>query len=291
MKTVFSSNAQLSHAWANQTQETGKGSNMYFNGNVIYSYGSHYEIAQIVITPNGQRVYFVNSNGYSNTTAKHTNHVWKAIPDIYPAFKVPFTITQSYYAGSRSQLFSVENLPSIIDAMLLDVKNKLTDQINARSNYGHFAAASLIFDDILQICELFNLPTPQRPANYLDAQIKAQHLRETQSIREEKKAAKELQKSLELLTKWLNYDYNGTLYNIPVHLRVSKDGKLIETTKGAKVQLSEALRLLSKIRNGEDVKGSQIDGFTVIENNSDRVKIGCHDISWDIINKLNFLPG
>lgn len=288
MKTVFSNNSQLSHAWANQTYPIGRGSSMYFEGNIIYSYGKHYEIAQIITAPNGQRVYFVNSNGYSNSTAKHTNHVWNAIPDIYPAFKVPFTIASTYYSGSRCHTFSVENLPAIIDAMLLKVKNHLTDQINARSYYGHFTAASLMFDDIVSICELFDLPKPQRPDNYLDAQIKAQHLRETQSIREEKKAAKELEKSLELLNKWLNYEYNGTLYNIPVHLRVSKDGKLIETTKGAKVQLSEALRLLSKLRNGDDVKGYNIDGFTVIENNSDRVKIGCHEISWNIINKLNF---
>lgn len=282
MKKVFSSNSELSHAWANQTHPIGRGSSMYFEGNIIYSYGHHYQIAQIVTAPNGQRVYFVNSNGYSNTTAKHTNHVIKSIPDIYPAFKVPFTI------GSRTHSFSVENLPSIIDAMLLNVKKYLTDQISARSHFGHFVSASMLYEDIVSICELFNIPIPERPNNYLDAQIKAQHLRETQSIREEKKAAKELQKSLELLTKWLNHEYNGTLYNIPVHLRISNNGKLIETTKGAKVQLSEAIVLLNKLRKGEDVKGYQIDGFTVIENNSDRVKIGCHEISWNIINKLNF---
>jgi hypothetical protein len=287
MKTVFS-NSQLSHVWANQLQNFGKGSNMYFEQNIMYSYGSHYQISQIVTAPNGDKVYFVNSNGYSNTTAKHTNHVWHAIPDNFPKFKVPFTITSSYYSGSRSHSFSVENLPAIVDAMLLNVKNKLTDQINARSNDRLFIQAANLFGDICYLCQLFNLPKPQRPSNYLDAQIKAQHLRETQNEREEKKAAKELQKSLELLTKWLNHEYNGTLYNIPVHLRVSNDGKLIETTKGAKVQMSEALRLLSKLRNGEDVNGYKIDGFTVIENNADRVKIGCHEISWNIINQLKF---
>ena len=277
MKTVFS-NSQLSHVWANQLQSFGKGSNMHFEGNTIYSYGSHYEIAQIVTAANKQEVYFVNSNGYSNTTAKHTNHVWRAIPDIYPVFKVPF----------KNNRFSVENLPAMLDAMLLDVKNELTKQINARTYFGYFSSASQMFDDILNICELFDLPKPQRPDNYLYAQIKAQILRETQTEREEKKQAKELEKSLELLTKWLNHEYNGQLYNLPVHLRISSDGKLIETTKGAKVELSEALRLLSKLRSGEDVNGYKIDGFTVIENNAHSVKIGCHEISWNIINKLNF---
>ena len=287
MKTTFS-NSQLSHVWANQLQSFGKGSNMHFDGNTIYSYGSHYEIAQIVTTANGQKVYFVNSNGYSNTTAKHTNHVWRAIPDIFPVFKVPFKITSSYYSGSRTQSFRVEYLPEIIEAMLLKVKNELTAQNNARSNYYFFDTANRIYNNIIQICELFDLPKPQLPINYLDAQIKAQHLRETQTIREDKKQAKQIEKNLELLTKWLNHEYNGQLYNIPVYLRVSSDGKLIETTKGAKVQMSEALRLLSKLRSGEDVNGYKIDGFTVIENNAHAVKIGCHEISWNIINKFNF---
>lgn len=278
MKKVFSNNSQLSHAWANQTHPIGRGSSMYFESNIIYSYGSHYQIAQIVIAPNGKIIYFVNSNGYSNTTAKHTKHVINAIPDYFPAYNIPFI----------NNKFNINDLPQIIDKMMLRVKKYLTDQINARTNYGHFTAASILFEDVQYICELFNIPTPQRPNNYLDAQIKAQHLRETQSIREEKKAANQLQKSLELLTKWLNHEYNGTLYNIPVHLRISNDGKLIETTKGAKVQLSEAIILLNKLRKGEDVNGYKIDGFTVIENNTERVKIGCHEISWNIINKLNF---
>jgi hypothetical protein len=145
----------------------------------------------------------------------------------------------------------------------------------------------MLFSNIEKICELFNLPLPIRPSNYLDAQIKADQLRETQTQRQEEKEAKELQKNLELLAKWLNYEYNGTLYNIPVHLRVSKDGKLIETTKGAKVDFSAALRLLSKLRNNENVHGEKIDGFTVIENNDQRLKIGCHEIDWAIINRLN----
>lgn len=277
MKQTFS-NSQLSHVWANQLQSFGKGSSMHFDGKIIYSYGSHYEIAQIIASPNCSKVYFVNSNGYSKTTAKHTMHVVSSIPDYFPSFNVPF----------KNNKFSVEHLPEIIDNMMLQGKKYLTQQINARTYFGYFSTASQLFEDVDLICELFDLPKPKLPSNYLDAQIKAQNLKETQTIREEKKQAKELQKSLELLSKWLNHEYNGQLYNLPVHLRISSDGKLIETTKGAKVQLSEALRLLSKMRNGEDVNGYKLDGFTVIENNAHAVKIGCHEISWHIINKLNF---
>lgn len=286
MKTLFT-NSMLCHTWANQLQNFGKGSSMYFEGNIIYSYGNHYEIAQIVEAPNLEKVFFINSNGYSNTTAKHTSHVWRSIPDNFKVFKVPFKITSSYYSGSRVQSFKVEYLPEIIESMLLMSKNHFTDQINARSYFGHFASGSMLYENIIEICKIFNIPVPVRPSNYLDAQIKADQLRETQTQRQEQKEAKELQKNLELLAKWLNYEYNGTLYNIPVHLRVSKDGKLIETTKGAKVDFSAALRLLSKLRNNENVHGEKIDGFTVIENNDQKLKIGCHEIDWAIINRLN----
>jgi predicted MPP superfamily phosphohydrolase len=111
-------------------------------------------------------------------------------------------------------------------------------------------------------------------------------LRNTQGERQRAKELKELEKSRDLLAKWLNHEYNGQIYNIPVHLRISRDGKLIETTKGAKVENSLALRLLEKLRKGTDVKGEKINGFTVIENTLDHVKIGCHTISWPIINQI-----
>jgi autotransporter translocation and assembly factor TamB len=69
-------------------------------------------------------------------------------------------------------------------------------------------------------------------------------------------------------------------------LRVSRDGKLVETTKGAKVNIEAALRLLAKLRSNTDVKGEKIDGFTVIESTLDHVKIGCHTITWPVINQL-----
>jgi len=278
MKRVFSSNSELAHAWANQLQTEGRASSIFFYGPVIYSYGYHYEIARFIEAPNGQKVCFVNANGYSNTTAKHTAHVWNAIPDGIPTFKVPF--------ANRNNCISVDILPGIIAKMLVECKNLCHDQIKARTNFHSFVDAAIKYETIVEICELFDLPVPGRPDNWDDAKKKADHLRDTQGERQKAKELKEIEKAKELLAKWLQHEYNGQLYNIPVHLRVSRDGKLIETTKGAKVDIESALRLLAKLRNGSDVKGEKIDGFTVIENGPDAVKIGCHTITWDVINQL-----
>ena len=286
MKKVFSSNSQLAHVWANQLQPEGRASSMFFNGPVIYSYGHHYEIARFVEATNGQKVCFVNANGYSNSTAKHTAHVWSAIPDGIPTFKVPFLSGSSFYYGSRQHYFNVEHLPGIISAMLVECKNFIYDQLKARTNFYSFNQASGTYETIVEICQLFDLEIPARPENWDDAKKKAEHLRNTQGERQRAKELKELEKSKELLAKWLQHEFNGQLYNVPVHLRISRDGRLIETTKGAKVDLQAGLRLLAKLRNNQDVKGEKIDGFTLIENTLDHVKIGCHTISWPVINQL-----
>lgn len=286
MKKVFSSNSQLAHAWANQLQSEGRASNMFFKDETIYSWGNHYEIAKFVTAPNGQKVCFVNANGYSNSTAKHTQHVWNAIPDGIPTYKVPFLVGTSYSSYRRYHYFRPSELDGIIAAMLVECNNFIHDQLKARTNFYSFSQAAERYETIVEISQLFDLAVPAKPKNWEAARIKAEHIRATQGERQRVKEVKELEKSKELLEKWLQHEFNGQLYNIPVHLRVSTDGKLIETTKGAKVNLETALRLLSRLRNNEDVKGEKIDGFTVIENGPDAVKIGCHTIAWDVINQI-----
>lgn len=285
MKKVFNSNSELAHVWANQLQDDGRTGNMFFEGPVIYSYGYHYEIARYVTAPAGQVVCFINSNGYSNSTAKHTRHVTHAIPSGIPVFHVPF-VRSSYYYGRSSQSISIENLGGIVDALLVECKNKIYDQLKARTNYYSFTEAARIYANIEQICELFGIPVPALPEKWNEAEAKANYLRNTVVERETAKQQKAIQKNKELLEKWLRHEFNGQLYDIPVHLRVSKDGELIETTKGARVPLIEAKKLLVMLRSGADVKGHNIAGFTLIENTLDHVQIGCHKISWPVINEL-----
>jgi len=77
-KTVFS-NSQLAHVWAQQTQETGRNSSgsMFFENDVIYSYGRHYAIAKI-----HGNVVLVNEWNYSSTTNMHRIKVINAVSHI-----------------------------------------------------------------------------------------------------------------------------------------------------------------------------------------------------------------
>lgn len=68
-------NSNVAHAWANQTCQSAKGSNFYFDGPTIYSYGGHFPLAHIC--PNGDIL--INKKHYSMSTARHKRHVYKAL--------------------------------------------------------------------------------------------------------------------------------------------------------------------------------------------------------------------
>jgi hypothetical protein len=76
-KTVFD-NSMLGHVWAQQKQHTGRSNNgnMFFEGKVLYSYGSHFALGYIMT---GGLVALLNSDSYSITTSKHKSYAARAV--------------------------------------------------------------------------------------------------------------------------------------------------------------------------------------------------------------------
>lgn len=73
-------NTQISEAFA-KGKTTGHGSNIFIDGTTIFSYGYHFPIARITDKKdeNGKTIALFTNRGYSNSTAKHKNHVWGAL--------------------------------------------------------------------------------------------------------------------------------------------------------------------------------------------------------------------
>ena len=108
MGDYFKNYDALSHAWAHQLQGEGYCSNsrMYFNGSTIYSYGSHFPIAEHY----DNDIILFTTDIYSNTTAGHMSHVRSAIPYSSTVISVPNVIIPdkkkaTNSAGLRSNLF------------------------------------------------------------------------------------------------------------------------------------------------------------------------------------------
>lgn len=70
----------VAHLWANEKKESGKGSNLFFEGRSIYSYGYHFEVGRIVRNKCGEKAYLLNDKYYSSSTCKHQRCVRSAIP-------------------------------------------------------------------------------------------------------------------------------------------------------------------------------------------------------------------
>jgi hypothetical protein len=66
-------NSQVARAWARQSKPRGSGSNFYFDGPLLFSYGRHF-LAGKVYPDKGLAL--INSRHYSMSTGKHLSHAW-----------------------------------------------------------------------------------------------------------------------------------------------------------------------------------------------------------------------
>lgn len=280
----FRSNSELAHAWANQTHDAGHASNFFFIESALYSYGKHYQVGQILTAPNGEKIALINKNGYSNSTAKHTNHAINAIPENVKSFLVPFCGINdlSHKTHCRRNEFKIESLPFIVAELLKESENTFNKQLKAISNGYLFGTGNKFYLTAVCLSEIFGMPVPELPKNAEKAREKSEKLIEKAVKQQQEDEKKQIEKQKILLDKWLKNEYNQPLYSLPIHLRVN--GDYLETTKGACVPLKVAKEFFTKIKSGFDLVGEKIEGFTILANNSEFIQIGCHKISKATIN-------
>lgn len=142
-------NSMVAHLWANEKQESANGSNFYFEGESIYSYGRHFEVGRIVRNKRGEKAYLINDTYYSSTTSKHQYYVREAIPTGSKVFYVECNI--SYCIGNM--LFVTNMLESIKDA--IEKYKKARTELSYRDVWGNFK-------NIMDYIEFFDMGTPQR---------------------------------------------------------------------------------------------------------------------------------
>jgi hypothetical protein len=296
MKTKFD-NKELAHVWAQQKQESGRGSNMFFEGAKIYSYGHHFCIANFV-KPD---VILFNSNGYSKTTSKHKSFVSRAIHSA-KVFTVPSVDFELRFKGDSKKAHEVnteyfkKQIFIAIEAAKTSNKYSELEVLNAQR----------LSETGLDYCNTFGLSKalknwfakPIEISDKLQARIDGQKEKaKTLADRIAKEQAKKLEAVVSIvLPNWLNgidtpkevCSYRvDTLPNSYLRL-IDKD--VIETSHGAKVNVRNAKALFSLIKAGKDIKGFEIDGYTVLGING-VLTVGCHRIERTEINRFASLMG
>lgn len=175
-------NRMIAHLWANEKKESANGSNFFFEGESIYSYGYHFEAGRIVRNKRGEKAYLLNDEYYSSSTCKHQCRVRSAIP----------TGSKVFYVGYN--MSNTGNMEFVISQLEL-IKKAVEQYKKSRTNLSYQNVWG-VFRSLMDYIEFFNMGTPQsllkKSANdwigtkhdlsYKSDKIKREYVRELKRI-------------------------------------------------------------------------------------------------------------
>ena len=269
IKRVFSNGRQVLHLWANQSQSDARSKNVFFEGTDVYSYGRHYLLGRIV-EYNGYDVAIINNQKYSVTTNKHQRWSHNACE---------ISLSGNPYNGKKAVLPALIALQGeyIADIMSLFTRTASLYSNNWQDYYLHGAINR--FNDMCAKLGHKNLQITipdefEEVLNERIAELKTKHVK--------KQAKHEEQRRLKALNSVANFrkgePINSTMMTIkPQILRVN--GDTVQTSGGAEVPLTHAIRLLRMVKRGTAKSGEPVGGFRLDSIAGNTVKIGCHTIS------------
>lgn len=280
--------SNCAHGWANQLSTEGHSSNLFFDGNIIFSYGRHFPIAIL----DHQRVFFT-TRYYSRSTAKQKGRVLSAVSHLQIIY-VPFLPN---HFENVNEYFVNQNVDLWIEGL-----EKAFLQFSSKK--GKSEAVRTVRSIISQL-EAFVQKLGLKPSSKLrkvlrsplliainghdqQMQLKATARAASRLIRQTASFASKL---LEWRTGSLNllnsYDpEDGEL----TYLRFNGKHNRIETSKAIKVPIDVAKRFYSYIINTLNSSEVEVDyeilNFKVKLISKDFVIVGCHKIPFSEIRSI-----
>lgn len=257
-KRTFANHHEVCHVFAQRTHlEGSSGGNVYFYKDRLFSYGSHYVLAEFITNKKGELAVMINNVGYSSSTGKHISMAASAT---------------SHYR----QFFTTQTNGKLVLNKLTELYEKLG---RAKKPMIYINQAVRLYEQFIEYLDWSKTIDPRRRQITLlykkfvsgDAYEKA---KEVQAKADERDRLK-VQRDIEL---FLKYEKDYVPNSKEAFVRISKNGERIETSKGANAPVSEARVLYQLIKAGKDIKGFKIGYYTVIGLNG-TLKIGCHDIN------------
>jgi len=269
MKNVFSNSYEVIHLFAQKSQHSARCSNVYFEGDTIYSYGRHYALGKFVEI-NGEASILIEDRGYSNTTAKH---IWQ-IRQATRQYKQYFT--------SQVHLHHVYSRVKYNYDKLLKARKKDLYLPEIVRSYEYFINCPFftIHDKkdkrFLELTKIYKAVAS--PENIEAAKVAAKKA----LAKQQRAAAAQLKTDLK---KFEAYEINSIYGHGEDYLRISADGLTVETSQRVTVSIEAARALYAAIVNKQDIKGHKIDDYTVISLNG-VLTIGCHKINTKSMHKI-----
>lgn len=284
MRTTFSSNSELAHIWANNddVEVYKKANSMSCQFNRLYSYSTC--IAEIV----GDVVIF-NKHSYSPTTSKHQGYARQAVHG-----KTIISLDISSYGLSTLVLSQNSFNDLIVEPNHRKIAELLVKAERARLNGEHFKGeAYQIEQNIKAYAELVGVVyTPLDLEQFKADSIELDKARKAQ---DKIRKAEKIKQQAEDLEKWRNGEDIRSYFEVTA-LRIKGDE--IQTTKGAKIPVSHAVRawpiLKKMIEDGcfmSDLRSIRFGHYTANHISDKGLTVGCHLIPFSelfaIANQLN----
>lgn len=273
IKRVFQSADQVLHIWANQSQDSASCANVFFSGVKVYSYGHHYLLGQLH-TVKGKPVAVINSTKYSVTTAKHQSYAKQAVSHL-PCITgsdpsnmlLAITETKAKLKASLDAFFKTRSsFPSDVDYNLEQVE-RFNSFCDAAAKKSHKIKVS---KTTIKEMQLHAKACQARKAEL--AAIK----NDPATIA--KKQAAALKRASNDLASWrAGGMLTSSVRNLNMQLLRIR-GDLVETSRGATVELSQAKALLTQVLSGKAKEGDKVGNFSFTKVEGETVKIGCHTI-------------
>lgn len=264
-------NQQVCHIWANQLKPSGRGSNLFFEKDTIYSYGYHFPMAKIL----DENTILVSPLSYSNSTSKHQNYMMQAISHK----RVIYGLISDY--RSYGIIDNIEYYTKKIKDLFYPLRKARKPEKYLSQIYFY-----------QQRCKDFLSYFKAKPSPELKELLNFTSKIDI-TLYQEKTENKILAKGKKHFNIWLknfrafkdNKDSN--LDNRAINFYLNRlgdpvffqfDGKAFFSSKGIQIEKDILKRYLLAYLNNQIKVGSKIIGYPVHAIKKDFIQIGCHNI-------------
>ena len=277
MRTVLQNSAEVAHVWAQQVQDNGRSSNMFFEKTTIYSYGHHFPIARFI---DSDTVLFTEKS-YSVTTAKHKIQARSAVNH-----------KRIIYVNDVME----EDPAANIALMAEKITHTLADASRARTRQDHLIFESCrIAADVRDYAAFYKYRIPAAQRAVLEAADTVSNTHDFTALKEaeKKRRAAVMRENRQNIADWKSGKRRTLPHTVDkVYLRIIQSeslGAQIETSKGAYVPVDQARALYHLIKAGRPVHGVKIGNYETAGYVDGVLTVGCHKIATDEIDRVGAL--
>jgi len=293
-------NQMVAHNWANQTSKGKRGSNFFYEGKSIYSYGHHFEVGRLVETEKGNEIVLLQSGSYSQSTNRHQSYARQACNHI-ESFDFPLGNRQLNILSGAS-LTNNDFIRAFNAYGNIVIESSKKAMRSRKYSDLHLKDAVKAVDDWNKLKFYFPKLTKGIKRLTLPSDVQIKKLNDKDKA-ERAKERKEKQARIERdENAWLNYETNYVsriarclLRQRQVHVNGNVTSLVdeVETSHGARVPLQDAKLFFNAIKRFKDSpkacleqfrpgvqKAFKVGNFRLSNLTPKGANIGCHFIAW-----------